>query len=48
MEEKTTIEVGKDTRDDLMLFKIKSKAKNIDEVLKKAIKLLKINKEDKK
>ena len=37
----TTLTLGKDTRDELMLFKIQSKAKNLDEVLKRAIKLLK-------
>jgi len=39
--ETTTIEVEKSTQRELMLFKIKSKAKNLDEVIKKAIKLLK-------
>jgi len=37
----TTIKIDKDTRKELMLFKIQSEAKNLDEVIKKAIILLK-------
>ena len=37
---KTSIEVDKTTQQDLMLFKIQCKVKNLDEVIKKAIKLL--------
>ena len=37
----TTMKVLKSTRDDYMLFKIKTKAKNLDEVLQKGLKLLK-------
>jgi len=42
---KTTIQVSKETHTKLMLFKIKSKAKDLDEVIKKAIYLLKNKKE---
>ena len=38
--ETTTIKVDKSTQQDLMLFKIQCKVKNLDEVIKKAIKLL--------
>jgi len=41
MEDKTTIQVARDTQKDLMLFKIQSDAKNLDEVIKLAIKKLK-------
>ena len=41
MKNKTTIEVSKELRDEMMLFKIQSKAKNLEEVIGKAIKLLK-------
>jgi len=37
----TTMRCKISTKDEYMLFKIKSKAKNIDEVLQKALKLLK-------
>ena len=37
----TTMRCGVSTRQKYMLFKIQSKAKNIDEILKKAIILLK-------
>lgn len=37
---KTTITVDKDIRDDLMIFKVQSQAKNINEVLELAIMLL--------
>lgn len=39
--ETTTIQVSKDTQKELMLFKIKSDAKNLDEVIKLVIKKLK-------
>lgn len=42
MEETTTIQVSKDIRNDLMMFKLQSKAKDINEVLKIAVKLLKL------
>jgi len=40
-EQTATIRCEKETRDNYLLFKIQSKAKNLDEVLKKALKLLK-------
>jgi len=39
--EKTTITLDKSLRDDLMIFKIKSSAKNLNEVIKIVIKKLK-------
>ncbi len=36
-----TLKVKENTHEEIMLFKIKSKAKNIDEVIQKAIKKLK-------
>ena len=39
--EKTTINVGIDTRKELMLFKIQSDAKSMDAVIKKVIEKLK-------
>ena len=38
--DETQIVLKRDTKKDLMLFKIHTNAKNLDEVLKKAIKLL--------
>ncbi len=37
MEKETTIKVRTDTRDKLMIIKIKTKAKNLDEVINKRI-----------
>lgn len=39
--EKTTITVNRDTHKELMLYKIKSNAKNLDEVIKVVIEKLK-------
>ena len=39
--ENTTITVSRNTRNDLMLFKIQTNAKNLDEVIKLVIKKLK-------
>ena len=41
MKDKTTITIDRDTHKDLMLFKINSSAKDLNEIIKKAIKLLK-------
>lgn len=38
---KTTIQLDDHLRDELMILKVKAKAKNIEEVLRRAIKLLK-------
>ncbi len=40
VKEKTSIAVDKEVHNDLMLFKIQSNAKDLNEVLRKAIKLL--------
>ncbi len=45
MEERTTISVQKDTRDKLMLFKIKAKARDLDAVIRSVIEKLKIKEE---
>lgn len=41
MKESTTITVDKDTRKELMLFKIHSNAKNLDSVIRQVIQKLK-------
>ena len=43
-----SVAVKESTKRDLMIFKIKSKARNVDSVIRKAIKLLKEKRNDRK